>query len=279
MIRLISPKYIFTITALVLLMSFTALAQPEAQPPSLDDEFQTDLALGPCKNDDRLAAVKDLFKRAGAAETDITVEKFKDIQNVVVVKKGKTDETVVIGAHYDKVSSGCGIIDNWSGIVILTRLYKTLKDAKTNKTYIFAAFDKEESGLQGSAAMAKAIPKEKRAGYCSMINFDSFGLGYPVVLENASSSKMTKLAKELGTELKVAVTPITVAGADSDSSSFKSKDIPAITISALNNKWPEFLHSSKDKIENTVVGSVRVGYYFGLAYVNKVESGACAMFR
>ena len=177
------------------------------------------------------------------------------------------------------LSSGCGIIDNWSGIVILARLYKTIKDTTTQKNYIFVAFDKEESGLQGSSAMAKAIPKDKRVNYCSMINLDSFGLGYPVVLENASSPKMVKLAKEMGTELKVTVTPITVPGANSDSSSFKDKDIPAITLSALSGKWPEFMHTSKDKLENTLAPSVRVGYFFSLDLVNRVELGACGMFK
>jgi Zn-dependent M28 family amino/carboxypeptidase len=266
-------------TFAVLSISALAFAQTDTAKPSLDDEIKADLELGPCKNDERLAAVKNLFLKLGASETDITIEKFKDVQNVVLVKKGKTDETVVIGAHYDKVSAGCGIIDNWSGIVLLARMYKALKNTETQKTYIFAAFDREETGLEGSAAMVKAIPKEKRASYCSMINLDSFGLGYPVVLENASSPKMVKLAKDMGAELKVTVTPITVPGANSDSSSFKNKDIPAITLSALSGKWPEFMHTSKDKRENTMAASVRVGYYFGLEFVNRVESSPCGIFK
>ncbi len=202
------------------------------------------------------------------------------MQNVVLTKKGATDETVVIGAHFDKVSSGCGIIDNWSGIVILAHLYRTLKNADTQKTYIFAAFDKEEVGLLGSAAMAKAIPKDKRASYCSMVNLDSFGLGYPVILENASSSKMIKLAKDLGEELKVSVTGLNLEGvANADSASFRSKDIPAITLSALSNKWPQFMHSANDTLENTNPSSVRVGYLYSLEYVKKLEASACSVFR
>lgn len=251
----------------------------KAQATELDKQLGEDLKLGPCKQEDRLEAVKSLFKRLGAADADIKVEKFKDIQNVVVTKEGKTDETVVIGAHYDKVSDGCGIIDNWSGIVILAYTYQTLRKADTQKTYVFAAFDREEKGLQGSAAMVKQIPKESRAKYCSMVNLDSFGLGYPVILENASSSKMVKLATELGKELKVTVTPINIPGADSDSSSFKEKDIPGITMSALSPKWPEYMHTSKDKFENVLVPSVRIGYVFGIEYIKKIDAAPCSEYK
>jgi Zn-dependent M28 family amino/carboxypeptidase len=252
-------------------------AQPTGPRTSTEAELKEDLN-GPCKNTERLDAVKKLFVKMGAPESEIKSDKTNDVQNVVFTKKGKTSETVVIGAHYDKVSSGCGIIDNWSGIVILAHLMRTISDTETQKTYIFAAFDREEEGLKGSKVMAKAIPKESRANYCSMVNLDSFGLGYPVVLENASSSKMTKLAKELGTELKVQVTPIDVPGADSDSSSFKDKDIPAITLSALSSQWPQYMHSSNDKLENVIPGSVRVGYRFALEYVTRIDTGACNMF-
>lgn len=252
-------------------------AQPTGPRISTEAELKEDLN-GPCKNDERLDAVKKLFIKMGAAEAEIKAEKTSDVQNVVYTKKGKTNETVIIGGHFDKVSTGCGIIDNWSGIVILAHLIRTIRSAETQKTYVFAAFDREEEGLKGSKVMAKAIPKESLSTYCSMVNLDSFGLGYPVVLDNASSSKMTKFAQELGKELKVQVTPLNIPGANSDSSSFKDRDIPAITLSALSADWPRYMHSSNDKLENVIPGSVRVGYRFALEYITRIDTGACTMF-
>lgn len=262
----------------------SAVQTPSVQAPAtnaeIEEQLKADLNTGPCKSNERADAVKALFKKMGASDADINAEKIKDIQNVVVTKKGKTDETVIVGAHYDKVSDGCGIIDNWSGVVILAHLYRTLSKMETQKTYVFVAFDKEEVGLQGSVAMAKSIPKEKRSTYCAMVNLDSFGLGYPVILENASSSKMIKAAKDLAGELKAPITGFNLAGvASADSASFKEKDIPAITLSALSNKWPEFMHSSKDKMENVVIGSVRIGYFFGLEYLKKIDKAGCPDFR
>lgn len=262
------------------LMVPTAFAQANTARVSTDAELSEDLAAGPCKSRDRLDAVKKLFIKMGVAEADLKSEEVNGVQNVTVIKKGKSEETVIIGAHYDKVADGCGIIDNWSGIVILAHLYRTLSKSETQKTYIFVAFDKEEVGLKGSAAMAKAIPKEKRPSYCSMVNLDSFGLGYPVILENASSTKMIKAAKALGTELKVPVTGLDLTGvANADSASFKDKDIPAITLSALSANWPQIMHSSNDKLENVVAGSVRLGYEFTLRYVIQIDTAACSVYK
>lgn len=257
-----------------------ALSQENWTKVSTQDELMEDVRTGPCKNGERLEAVKKLFQKMGAADGDIRIDKYRDIQNLVVTRKGKTAETVIVGAHYDKVSSGCGTIDNWSGIVVMTHLYRSLGSAKPDKTYLFVAFDREEEGLRGSEAMVKSMTKEDRSKYCSMVNLDSFGMGYPLILENASSPKMTKFAKDLGTELKAHVDSISLAGsADADSSSFKEKDIPAITISALSDRWPQVLHSSGDKIENLLPASVRVGYLFALEYVSRIDAGPCDLFR
>lgn len=270
--------------ATVLLTLVALVCTVNGQGPSLkvstEEELKLDMTLGPCKNEERFEAVKGLFERMGAAADEIKVESSNGVRNIVLTRKGETDETVIIGAHYDKVSAGCGMIDNWSGVVILAHMYRTIKSSSTKKTYIFVAFDREEEGLRGSGAMAKAIPKDERAKYCSMVNLDSFGLGYPLILENASTASMVKLAKDLGKELKVPVNGLSIPGvADADSTSFKDKDIPAITLSALSGKWPEYMHSSKDQLENVIYGSVRVGYNFGLQYIVKIDSGACDMFR
>ncbi len=255
----------------------TAPAKQVGPRISTEAELVEDLN-GPCKNADRLDAVKKLFVKMGAPESEIKAELTDGVQNVVFTKKGKSNETVIVGAHFDKVNKGCGIIDNWSGIVILSHLLRTIVSADMQKTYIFAAFDREEEGLKGSKVMAKAIPKESRPNYCSMVNLDSFGLGYPVILENASSAKMVKSAQDLGKELKVTVTPLNIPYASSDSASFKEKDIPAITLSALSNDWPKYMHTANDKFENVIPASVRVGYRFALEYITRIDSGACNMF-
>ncbi len=257
-----------------------AFAQTAAVKISTEDEIKEDLKLVPCKNGERLEAAKKLFQKLGAADEQIKIETYKDLKNLVVTKKGKTDEIIIVGAHYDKVSEGCGAIDNWTGIVIVANLYRTIKDLNTEKTYVFVAFDSEELGLLGSAAMAKAIQNEKRVSYRSMANFDSFGFTYPQVLNNASSAKMTKAAKDLAGEMKIPFANASLAGAaDADSTSFVKKDIPAITLHGLSNNWQDYLHGSKDQLENVNAQSVYIGYRYALNFLAKADAVSCEFFR
>ena len=270
---------IFFASIFAAFLSISSLAQGPATKVDVAD-ITSEMQMHVCKNDERLEAAKRLFKKMGAADDDLKVQDFGKVQNLTVTKKGKTDDTVIVGAHYDKVSEGCGAIDNWTGLVIVANLYGTIRPYQTEKTYVFVAFGNEEKGLIGSEAMAKSIPKENRPQYCSMVNFDSFGFNYPQVLSNASSPKMTKFAKDLAKEVNMPFSEASLAGtADADSTSFVSKNIPAITFHGLSNKWQEYLHSSRDKIENVKPESVLVGYKFGYLFLTRLDQGVCDMFR
>lgn len=277
---------IYCISILLLFFTTRILGQTEAVPKktelfSTKEAIATSINSVPCETDERLAGVKKLFLESGAAETDIAIEKLdKDkISNLVVRKKGKTAETVVVGAHYDRTGSGCGVTDNWSGITILAHLYRSIRLLDTSKSYIFVAFDQEELGLRGSREMLKAMSKADVESMCSMVNFDSFGQAYPMALQNASSSKMIDLAKELAKEGGITFNSVTIEGASSDSEAFRSKKIPAITLSGLGANWTEILHSSNDQLAKIKVDSIYLGYRFGLAYISKIDAAACGAFR
>ncbi|HYJ90945.1 MAG TPA: M20/M25/M40 family metallo-hydrolase [Pyrinomonadaceae bacterium] len=268
------------IIALEFVFSVCVFAQISGVPISTEAELTEQLKLAPCKNTDRFDAAQKLFRQAGATDGDMTVDKMNKIQNLVVTKKGKSLETIIVGAHYDKVDSGCGAIDNWTGLVIIANLYRTMKDVQTEKTYLFVAFDKEEEGLIGSNAMAKNIPKETRPNYCAMVNFDSFGFGYPQVLDNTSTPSMIEIAEKLAKEINMQFYHASLSGtADADSSSFKDKGIPAVTFHGLSNDWQRYLHSSNDKFENLKISSVFVGYQFAIRYLVKLDAMGCGDLR
>lgn len=226
-----------------------------------------------------MAAVKSLFQRMGATETDGTVVKYKHAENFVVRKPGASAETIIVGAHYDKVPDGCGAVDNWTGIVAVGHLYRSLKDVPLQKTVLFVAFGNEEQGLFGSRAMASAIEKDQLSQYCAMINIDSLGMAGPQVLDNASSKKMIQLAESLAKEAKMPFSHASVEDADADSSSFVSRKIPAVTIHALNNNWASIIHSRNDQASRVNAGSVYLGYRLALAMLLKVDGSACSDYR
>jgi Zn-dependent M28 family amino/carboxypeptidase len=268
------------ILALFLLAASTIAAHAQGRAKvSSEAEIKADIVANVCTNDDRLEAVKKLFKKMGATDADIKVEKIKNAENVVVTKKGRTQETVVVGAHYDKVSIGCGAIDNWTGVVILANLYRTIKNSYTQKTFVFVAFGKEEQGLIGSTEMAEAIPKQKRELYCAMVNFDSFGFTHPQALTQVSDSNLIELGRDVAKEMKIPFADAAIAGVRADSQPFRDQTIPAITLHGMAANWQQFLHTSRDQVQNINVQSVFVIYRYVLNYLSKIEAKGCADFR
>jgi Iap family predicted aminopeptidase len=248
---------------------------------STPEEIRSEFESVPCKNGDRLKAVKALFEKMGAKTEEITVEKVRGVENVVIRKAAAKDtsEKIVIGAHYDKVSAGCGAIDNWTGVVAVAHIYRTVKDLPLKKNVVFVAFGREEEGLVGSSAMAGEIKKEQVAEYCAMINIDSLGLGAPQVADNMSTKKLVDLTESLANQMKAPFTHGRLAGGDSDSTSFNRKKIPALTIHALTADWPKILHSNNDQPAKVNHDSVYLGYRLALSLLIRIDEAECQSFR
>ncbi len=130
------------------------------------------------------------FALTGArAEIHLTATRTKKpVKNVAAAIPGKTDEWIVIGAHYDHLGLGeknslaprligiphHGADDNASGVAGLLELAKAFSSEKPNRSILFVAFAGEELGLLGSSYFAKnpPVPTEK---IVTMINMDMIG--------------------------------------------------------------------------------------------------------
>ena len=255
-----------------------------ATPPPLRistvEEITADLALLGCDDDEsRYDTVSRLFAKVGARPEDISDFTHRQVRNFVVKKAGASPETIVIGAHYDKTELGCGAVDNWTGLVAMAHLYASLRDVTSAKSLVFVAFDDEELGLLGSHAMARRIPKAERANYCAMINIDSLGLSTPQVLDNASSRRLRNATAELAETMDVPFDHARLALADSDSTSFIRRGIPAVTIHGLSFEGLAALHTDADQPSLINPTSVYLGYRLALALLAKVDGEPCDAFR
>jgi len=81
--------------------------------------------------------------------------------NLVTEIKGKTDDVVVIGAHYDSVRGAPGANDNGSGVAAVLALARRMVNDTPQKTLRFIAFVNEEPPYfqtddMGSLVYAKA---------------------------------------------------------------------------------------------------------------------------
>ncbi|MCZ4245004.1 M28 family peptidase [Pedobacter punctiformis] len=83
--------------------------------------------------------------------------------NVVGYIPGKSNNVIVISAHYDHLGVVKDVIfngadDNASGVAGLLKIAAYFSKNKPNNTIIFAAFDAEEVGLQGAKAFVSNPP-------------------------------------------------------------------------------------------------------------------------
>jgi putative aminopeptidase FrvX len=249
---------------------------------SMADDFKTDINAVPCDNKARLDGVKSLFAKHGASADAIRVAAYDKTENLVVKLPGKSDEMIVIGAHYDVAGEGsCGAIDNWTGIVTLAHLYRTLKAVpQLDKTLLFVAFGAEEKGLVGSRAMADAINKNKHnEQYCAMVNLDSLGLAAPQVFENVSNKKLAALAWEAADEQHLPLRRMTIEGADADSTAFLKRKIPALSLVGMPSNWQSYLHTANDQAKHVNLTNVYHGYRVALALIAKINDQSCSAFR
>lgn len=84
-------------------------------------------------------------------------------KNLIAYIPGKTNQVIVISAHYDHVGVRNneiynGADDNASGVAALLKYAKHFSKNKPNNSMIFAIFDAEEMGLQGAKAFVANPP-------------------------------------------------------------------------------------------------------------------------
>ncbi|WP_221029738.1 M28 family peptidase [Actomonas aquatica] len=88
---------------------------------------------------------------------------------------GESDETILVGAHFDSWDLGQGAIDNGLGVAQLFALARVLKDQPLKRSVELVWFNGEEQGLFGSRHAAGQLG-EAGAAPLVMINLDMVGV-------------------------------------------------------------------------------------------------------
>ena len=201
----------------------------------------------------REATLKQLFAEVGCDEQNLSEQPVKGskLPNVVCLLPGSSDKVIIVGAHFDHISEGDGVVDNWSGASLLPSLYQAVKIEPRKHTYIFIGFTDEEKGEIGSHFYARQMTKEQVSATDAMVNMDTLGLGPTEVWANQSDKRLTGALVYIAKQLNA---PVTGANVDqigsTDSVQFSERKIPSITIHSLTQEsWnARILHSSKDRL-------------------------------
>lgn len=202
------------------------------------------------KNQQREEKIKDIFAGAGCGPA-MTEQPVKHVStpNVICRLPGDTDDEIIVGAHYDKVSSGTGTIDNWSGAALLPSLYEGLASIKRHHTFVFIAFTGEEEELLGSDFFVHHMSQEEVARTRAMINMDTLGLSFTKVWVHRADKDLWHALLQVSASMKLPVGEVDVEAVGStDSESFAGKHIPRITIHSLTQDTLRVLHSPADNL-------------------------------
>jgi Zn-dependent M28 family amino/carboxypeptidase len=99
----------------------------------------------------------------------------KDTENIIADSPtGRTDRTVVAGAHLDSVLEGPGIEDNGSGsaVILEIALQMAALDVEPVNALRFTFWGAEESGLLGSQHYVDSLTKAQRKNIALYMNYD-----------------------------------------------------------------------------------------------------------
>jgi len=200
----------------------------------------------------REMTLKSLFESAGCTGAQLSEQPVKGLKepNLLCVLPGTSDSVIVVGAHYDHVDAGDGVVDNWSGASMLPSLYEALNTGQRHHTLVFAAFPGEEKGLVGSQYYVKEENPEQLKKIRAMICMDTLGLGPTEVWVSRSDKKLVAAFATLANAMKLPASRVDVDGVGvSNEESFKKKKIPTITIHSLTPSTLRILHTAKDNYD------------------------------
>jgi Zn-dependent M28 family amino/carboxypeptidase len=166
-------------------------------------------------------------------------------QNVIATKKGKSSKELIIGAHYDSVSSGKGADDNGSSIGVVLETLQKLAKKKTPYTVKVIFFGAEEAGLQGSKYYVSQMTETEKKNTIAMINLDSLIAGDKMYVygDQGKQGKLRDFALKIAKKHKIQMStnpglnpeyPAGTTGEWSDHAPFKAAGIPYAYFEATN---------------------------------------------
>ena len=227
------------------------------------------------RNDSKREGIlKNMLVEAGCGEhiSEPTVDGVKQ-PDLVCVLPGQTERVIIVGAHFDHVDAGDGVVDNWSGASLLPTLYQGLRTAPRQHTFIFVSFSGEEKGELGSRTYVKSMGKEDVQRTSAMINMDTLGLGPTSVWVSHSDRQLTMAIGAVAQVLKLPISGVNVERVGStDSEQFARRNIPRITIHSLTQNTLQILHTPRDNLSALRLDDYYDSYHLMAAYLAYLDT-------
>ena len=132
-------------------------------------------------------SIKDQLINFGYSEEFVFYHEYTEreyeLKNVVCIKKGESNKTIILCAHYDTIlnsnweditSRAPGADDNASGVSTLLEIARIMLNVNTEFTIQFVFFSGEEQGFWGSKHYAQKV-KDENLDLMIVVNMDMCG--------------------------------------------------------------------------------------------------------
>ncbi|HKT50410.1 MAG TPA: M28 family peptidase [Candidatus Angelobacter sp.] len=223
----------------ILVLSLCALcaAQKVHFSPSQEADLLQRTRSVPQTDHERAEQIKAWFSRAGCKGNFLSEEPVQgsDVPNIVCRMRGSSENTIVIGAHYDHATSASRPFDDWTGALLLPSLYECLHTRRRRHTIVFVAFADEGNQLAGSQAFISRLSATELSRVKAMVNLDTLGLSPTKIWSAHSDKDLVQALIKMVYAMKLPASQIDLGRAGpSDSDPFLSRRIPQITIHSIS---------------------------------------------
>lgn len=242
--------------------------------------------------------IKEQFAALGEVEEHYFEERIDAGTNLILKLPGQDQhlKPLLVAAHYDGPLESPGADDNASGIAALLELAQRWQAAPPRRPVWIVAFDQEEWGMLGSAALAQELKaagqKLKLMVSLEMLAYTSPTQKYPheamraiygdrgdfiaIVVNSSAGLMLPGLARAMGNHVTTKVLPVPNAGHGiqgvrlSDHSPFWDNGYNAVMVTDTAFMRNPHYHQATDTIETldlAFLTSVVQGLYEALAKI------------
>jgi putative aminopeptidase FrvX len=222
--------------------------------------------------------LKKLFEKAGCtgdrlAEQPVRHSKNPNVLCTLPASAEASANVIIVGAHFDRVDIGQGVVDNWSSASLLSSLFQSLLVGQRRHTFLFIGFTDEEKGLVGSRFYVKQLSNEQKQSIHAMVNMDTLGLSFTRTWPSHSDPQLLKMLLTVANGLHAPIGGVNVDNLGStDSESFRDAGIPSLTIHSVTREtWP-ILHTNRDRIEQIHMDEYYETYRLMAAYLAYLDT-------
>ena len=175
------------------------------------------------------------FAQAGCRGAVLSQQQVEGgLPNVICRMGGKSQDTIIVGAHYDHASSPRRPFDDWTGASLLPSLYKCLRTRKRRHSMIFVAFADHGDQLTGAEAFVQHLSATELSHVTTMINLDALGLSPTKVWSGHSDNDLVQKLMKMVYAMEIPASQVEIGFAgNSDSEPFRALNIPQITLHSL----------------------------------------------